>query len=656
MSGIAGIYNLDGKPVDTGLLHRMTDVIAHRGPDGGGYWIDSSVGLGQRMLHTTPESLHEKQPMADEIAELCLTMDGRIDNRDELRTALESRGFRLRTDTDAEIVLCAYQCWGEECPARILGDFALAVWDGKKRQLFCARDIHGIKPFYYHSDGSTFTFASELHALFENENIPREPNEGMIGEYLAVAITDREETLYEHIFRLPPAHAMVVRADRIQKRQYWDVDLSAQIRYRSDAEYVDHFRAIFNEAIRCRLRSHRPVGSHLSGGLDSSAVTATAHRLYGGRASGVETFSLMYPGLPCDESVYIQQVVDDLGVKSNPVFWVESEPLYFVQLAARYRDFPGYPNNDPAWGYLAQSARQKGCGVLLTGWGGNEWLEGSRFHLADLLRGFEFRELIRQLKHDSELLFGSPSRISLLIRNGMKPLVPGLAAHTLRRLRRRKHPVPWINQTFARRIGLIDRLRKQGQTKHFSSIAQRDIYLSAFSGSQVHGYEIGDRSTSSAGIENRHPFHDRRIVEFALAIPEEQRWRGDEVKFVLLKAMAGRLPPSVLQRRNQGDFTVLYKKALESPAGQRCFAHRTTASPSLDWIDQEYVDKAYTQITRGYAEAHSQSAYHARALWMIYGTETWFESAFAVPQPRFARSKERILNQNDRRVSYEKIH
>lgn len=160
MSGITGIYHLDGRPVDPALLRRMTDIIGHRGPDGAGYWLDGPVGLGHRMLHPTPESLRETQPLLDETGNLCLTLDGRVDNREELRTALEDKGTKLRTDTDAELVLQAYECWGEECPKKIIGDFVFVIWDGRMRQLFCARDPLGVKPFYYYTDGRTFLYGS----------------------------------------------------------------------------------------------------------------------------------------------------------------------------------------------------------------------------------------------------------------------------------------------------------------------------------------------------------------------------------------------------------------------------------------------------------------------------------------------------------------
>lgn len=224
MSGIAAIYNLNGRPLERALLGRMTDVIAHRGPDGSGLFVDGAVGLSHQMLRTTPESLREEQPLADETGDLILTLDGRVDNRDELKAELNAKGLELRADTDAELVLRAYQAWGEECPQRIIGDFAFVIWDKRNQRFFCARDPMGIRPFYYYVDDRTFLCGSELRQILEHPTVRREPNEGMVGEYLSAVIVDTEETLYRGVFRLPGGHALLVQPGRVRKYRYWNVE------------------------------------------------------------------------------------------------------------------------------------------------------------------------------------------------------------------------------------------------------------------------------------------------------------------------------------------------------------------------------------------------------------------------------------------------
>src|SRR5271166_2728951 len=279
VSGIAGIVHLDGSPINACILQRMTDAIARRGPNRSGTWVNGSAGLGHRMLCTTPEALGERQPLCDERGQVCLVLDGRVDNREELGKALETKGARLRDRTDAEIVLKSYLYWGEDAPVRILGDFAFAIWDARHNALFCARDVFGIRPFNYYCGGDFVVIASELHQLFGDLRVKRIANEGMVAEYLSAQITHCEETLWEGILRLPAAHLMWVRSGSIAKRRYWDFDFAKEIRYKDDEAYAGHFLDLFREAIRCRLRSCGPIGSYLSGGLDSSSVCVVANEL-----------------------------------------------------------------------------------------------------------------------------------------------------------------------------------------------------------------------------------------------------------------------------------------------------------------------------------------------------------------------------------------
>ena len=320
MSGIAGIYYLDGRPVERTDVERMVDSIAHRGPDGSGVWTDGSVGFGHRMLWTTPESLHEKLPLTNKTGDLTITADARIDNRDELFSTLNFNGRPRETITDSEIILAAYEKWGEKCPEKLLGDFSFAIWDKRKQIVYCARDPIGIKPFYYYFKEGKFRWSSEPKAIFEDNTIPKEPNLPLICLYLLNRFDEREETLYKDVYRLPPSHFMVLENGQLRKGQYWDIDPNYSIRYKTDEEYAEHFLSLFKEAVKVRLRSHGPVGALLSGGLDSSSIVCTAQKLYQEKSipnNGFETFSIIFDTFPCDERVYINEVVRKWDVKAN---------------------------------------------------------------------------------------------------------------------------------------------------------------------------------------------------------------------------------------------------------------------------------------------------------------------------------------------------
>src|SRR5262249_55006083 len=272
VSGLAGVFGLHGRAVDAKLLKKLTAAVAHRGPDGEGYWSDGPVGLGHRISRTTPESLSEKQPLLDEGGNLCLVLDGRVDNRAELAAWLRDEGVRLRADTDAELVLQSYALWADGCASHLVGDFAFAIWDRGRRRLFCARDPLGIRPLYYWIRDQTFVCGSELRQVLDTLPLGPEPNEAAVGEYLSSRLVDLEETLYRGIRRLAPGHVLTVDGGGVRAVRYFNVDPRREIRYASDDEYAEHFGEILREAVRCRLRRGRPRARFLSVGAGPSAA------------------------------------------------------------------------------------------------------------------------------------------------------------------------------------------------------------------------------------------------------------------------------------------------------------------------------------------------------------------------------------------------
>ena len=403
MSGIAAVYHLDGRPADRGLITAMLAAAAYRGPDGLNSWIDGPVALGHAMLRTTPEAVGESQPLVDEQAGLALVMDGRVDNRDELKELLERQGLRLTGGTDAEIVLRAYQCWGEEAPARILGDFAFALWDRRKHELFCARDFASVQPFYYYCDGHSFICASEPQQILVEPTVPREPDETVIGVYLSGMLMDPAATVYRDIHKLEGGCSMTVRPGKIDRRRYFDIDPAKKIRYRTDAQYAEHFESLFKEAVRCRMRNIGGVAAELSGGLDSSLVVGTVQRLLRqgvAPAARFETFSLKFDDPQADERGFIGDVAAMWGLETN---W--SAPFYakfpdYLADIRRYRYLSCRPNS--AMDTLMHRAiRERGYRVVLTGQGGDQWFGGSPDCFADLLCDFRFVELFRLLRGEA---------------------------------------------------------------------------------------------------------------------------------------------------------------------------------------------------------------------------------------------------------------
>ena len=613
MSGIAGIVHFDRLPVDACILQEMTDAIAHRGKDGAGTWAKGSVGLGHRMLQTTPEGLHESQPLYDESGRVCLVLDGRVDNREDLRKTLEAKGIVLRDDTDAELVLKSYLQWGDDAPVRILGDFAFAIWDGRIGALFCARDIFGIRPLNYYWGGNFVLIASELHQLFHDPRVQKVPNEGMVAEFLSAEITNCEETLWEGILRLPPGHFMWVRSSGIEKHRYWDFDLSKEVRYKSSDEYAAHFLDLFREAVRCRLRSCGPIGSYLSGGLDSSSVSVVANELLReqGRVEPLDTFSLVYPGMSCDESEYIQATVQHAGLRSHLFPPIPSSVDYYHEKAALYQDFPGWPNGGAMMALpLQEGLREAGTRVMLTGWGGNECVEGIDNDLVELSSEGRLLELVSMAK--AQAVSGGPSWWRLVFDYGVRPKIPPAVKRGLRALLRGERRFECLPPEFQDRTALLRRVEASTRPVG-ASLVQQYMYSCFYSGWATLFHEIWERDAAFLGIEQRHPFFDRRLAEFAFAIPERQRSHGGLVKIVLRNAMQGRLPESVIRRRIQAEFTPVFMRAVETLDGEGSLI---AAIANLGWIIPSELFSSIQRFRAG-------ESLNVWRLWAPIGMEIW---------------------------------
>lgn len=629
MSGITGICNADGRPVERALLLRLTKSIEHRGPDGIGHWMAGAVALGHAMFHTTPESLREVQPLYTEAARrgtLCLTLDGRVDNRRELRAALESRGCAPCSDTDAELVLRAYDCWGEDCAGHIVGDFAFAIWDERDRTLFCARDMLGIRPFYYHFDGRAFAFSSELRPLLELPGFERRLNRGMFGEYLGNCITSQDETLYQDVLRLPPAHRLVLSDGVLRVSRYFDFDPGKSIRYRSDAEYAEHFFEIFREAVSCRLRSQTPVALWLSGGLDSGSILGMAgHLLEQGAITDrqLATYTLAFSQPDADERAYVNDAARMWRFVAHAVdiHDVRVEPL--ANDIERTQDFPEYPNIAP-WRGLCAKASRNGSRVDMWGFGGDEWLTGDETHCADMLRRFRIPAAIQQFRHD--LAFhrlgdeaSPPFRFQKFMHWCAYPLIPPRMKLAARRLRRWR-PASWMSAEFVRAIDLRGRMARGGLPLRFPTSAQQRIHMQTGSGAATAVYELVNRMETHQAMEGRYPFCDRRVIEFALAIPEEQRWRGDQTKYVLRQALHRYLPDSIRQRRSKADYTFLFAESLAREDAARAFESPRMAAGG--YVDAAEVRSMHARCREGKMET-------SIPLWMILALELWREQAFS---------------------------
>jgi asparagine synthase (glutamine-hydrolysing) len=622
MSGIAAIFNPDGRPADHALFGRMLAAIAHRGPDGSGQWIDGPVALGYQQFCTTPESLDEHQPVSDPAGRLHLVFDGRVDNRGELAAALKDRGIVPRDDTDAELVLRTYECFGAETPLRMLGDFCMVVWDASRQELFCARDTCAVRKLHYYYDGESFLAGTEIVQLLADPRVSREPDEGALGEYIAGGLRNTEDTLYRRIKRLPAAHAITVSRNGLIKRRYFDLDPHRPIRYRDDREYAEHFAEIFQEAIRCRTRVHGSYGAHLSGGVDSTSIVGMteAMRRAGTLGTPFETYSLLFDDPTMDERPYVFDAVKMLGLTPNYFDPFVLDLGTAVRSIQRFREFTEYPNG-ATWHPVWRKAREKGVRVLLSGTGSDEWMFGTPWYLADFILRGDWRGLLSTLKTDTRFFRGTtgivPS-LTFLTQRGLWPLLPLEARKAIRRLRRHRVLPPFLREPFIRRNDLWDRVQIEPRLPG-ASFGQWAIYSYFVDGWVMHGREMIDRDIADYGVEERYPFLDRRMPQFLISLPNDQPVRHCLPKFILREAMRGKIPDSVCDRRDKAYFTVMFMRVFELFGGERFFDHMALDDAGI--VNRDDFLKAYRERLADWENAN---------LWPIWNTlavELWYRVA-----------------------------
>jgi asparagine synthase (glutamine-hydrolysing) len=571
MSGISGIYNINGSSVDKSLLERMTKAIAHRGPDGEGLFFSGSVGLGHRRLAIIDLSEAGHQPMTTEDGLFTIVHDGQVYNSPELRQELAGKGYCFRSNTDAEVILYSYREWGEECLERFNGMWSFAIWNSESKNLFCSRDRIGVKPFYYYFDSEVFVFASEIKALFEHSGVPRRVNERAVYNYLMWGISrDSEDTFFAGIKELSPSYCLWVNdREGLKIRQWWKLKINPDLKdpaSKDRDQAARRFSMLLEDAVRIRLRSDVPIGTTLSGGLDSSSVTSLARRLIF-EENGIQlqlvgerlkTFSSCYENESMDERLFIEKVLEDAGLERNYVFPDAQRIWDELPGIIRQQDEPSGIFSVYARWSLAQRVNALGVKVLLDGDGsdvllaGHHWYYGV-FFLELALKG-RFLKLLSEAKSASAIiglrdLFsctgttlggGLLGHVPLSFQSGIRHLIFKVRGRSTD-----KGLVPTFDRAYEK-YGLSD--ISQHYRRNITSLNQhlyRDV--SEF-GSSI---KYSDSLYAPFGIETRAPFLDHRLIEYVFSLPASLKIKNGWTKWLLRRAMEGILPDEIRLRKDK---------------------------------------------------------------------------------------------------------
>jgi len=604
MCGIAGQYCYNGAPPDPRLLAAMSERIAHRGPDGEGTWIKGSVGLAHRRLAIIDLSEDAHQPMANEDGSLQLVFNGEIYNFVELREELVKCGHMFRSKGDSEVIVHAYEEWGHECLARFNGMWAFALWDSEKQQLFCSRDRFGIKPFYYTEAKGSFLFASEIKALLAHPDVGKEPDDEMLRTYLAWGVLDHTgRTMVAGVSQLRPAHAMVVTATgRREPFRYWNVTVSPAISSGTDdGPAADRLLELLRDATRIHLRSDVAVGTCLSGGIDSSALTMLINGIVRDEApesvgTRQKTFSAVFTDKRFDESRYIDEVVAVSGVdayRTEPsagqvwddlqkVLYMQDEPFGSLSIYAQY---------------CVMRLASERVKVVLDGQGADELLAGylayEWSYIFGLFTSFHwwtaFCEKIGALRHHRGFFVDAFRQ--LLVRSGRRKLLKGEAPKVLR----------------------------------YSGKLDRVLYRELTSTNLPALLHYEDRNSMAFSIESRVPYLDVRLVEYIAGTPLNRKVRNGVTKYLLRRAIKGLVPEPVRCRMDKMGFVTpeeVWMKFELRPFVLGIFTDRKFHS--RPWWDADATIKNYLAFLDG------KSAYSPE-IFRIACAELWLRMLFDRP-------------------------
>jgi asparagine synthase (glutamine-hydrolysing) len=554
MCGIAGILQIDSNSYHKEYVKKMTDALSHRGPNGEGFWQNDAgnVLFGHRRLSILDLSDAAAQPF-HYLDRYSVVHNGEIYNYIELREELMKKGYQFRTQTDTEVLVAAYDYWKEDCVEQFDGMFAFAIWDEKEKEFFAGRDRFGEKPFYYiyEAGNKTFLFASEIKA-FWSIGLGKAFNKKMLFNFLTIGYTDNptqpDETFYDDVKKLPAANFLKIRMRSdilMEEERYWDIDIESQEETMSDQDAIAKFNELFKTSIKRRLRSDVPLGTSLSGGLDSSSIAA---RITKHQTSNVklQTFSAIFPGFEKNEEKHIGEVADHFSLQSFKIVVGDNEIPELFQKIILQQDEPfGSAGTLPQY-KVFELAKQNNVKVLLDGQGADEILAGYHKYYK-----WYWQELFRKRKLISSGELKKANEIGVTEKFEFKNIIASL--------------LPDFASVFLERQYLLHALRQEDLSKEFVHLQSKEAYYTTpaiftlngvlYFNTCVHGLEellrYADRNSMAHGREVRLPFLSHELVEFLFLLPSDFKIRDGWTKWTLRKAMENSLPSSITWRTDK---------------------------------------------------------------------------------------------------------
>jgi len=598
VSGFFGIFNRNEKPVDKKIAEDMLESMSYWDPDERDLWIDGSVALGHTMLWNTPESKYEHLPLHKDLH--ILTMDARIDNRDELAQEIELPDRPMSEIGDSEFILAAYRKWGEECPKHLLGDFAFAIWDEKKEQLFCTRDPLGIKLLHYHVDNDIFVFSNDIQGVLSHNSVLKEYDEKTIAIYLRdKGVYTQTDTFFEQIKKLPGGKILIVTKKEVIEQSYWQIENSPKIYYDTFDEYVSALRKLLEDAVEVRLRTQYPVVSHLSGGIDSSPIAVLAARKL--KEKNKTLYAFNWINIPKDKDEYefeawkFSRRIAELENIEHEEFCID--PSFIAEK---------YDEHDIAtkgtmymWReyYVQKRSKLLGARTILSGWGGDELISNSGY---SFIKGLfkegryikAFQSLHMKYKYKKypvyKFILGS---IYMVLRRYMK----GIRKKTIALNKDKVDDYTYLKQD------IIEKMKKYPFIDISFPVGVHNNQINWFNNGHIQQrIESWALSAFSQKIEYSYPLLDRRIVEFAIGIPEDIFFhKNGHQRYLMRSAVSDLLPYDIawFPKPNETKVNIKYKKQYEESLK---FWYEKHKDDDISMYDNPYVkyEKIISTLSR----------------------------------------------------------
>ncbi|WP_430934283.1 asparagine synthase (glutamine-hydrolyzing) [Saccharicrinis sp. 156] len=559
MCGIAGFLNdqlIDNsRNILNGMLHR----IHHRGPDECGLYLSNNACIGNVRLSIV-DLTSGQQPMCTQDGRYWIAYNGEVFNHPELKSLLEKRGHRFRTNCDTEVVLHMYQEYGANCLEKLNGQFAIAIWDTFEKELFLARDRMGIRPLFYSQNGKDFVFSSEIKALFEYPGIERSFNSLGLNQVFTFWTSQTPHTVFKDVYELPPGHYAKIKSGNLEIRPYWSLSFDNPQKM-SVQDAVDNFRYLFKDALNLRMRADVPVAAYLSGGLDSTSTTGFIKQMF---PEALNTFSIGFEEKDFDETAYQLEVAHYFDTKHHSVNFKNEDVIDLFEKVIWHTEIPVLRTAPFPMFKLSKLVRDNGIKVVITGEGADEMLGGYNIFKEAIIRHFwakypdsHLRPLLLKKLYPylPQIKDAGTSALKLFFGYKLSEIDSPAYSHLLR----------WNNTSRIRNFLTSDRLenlngtdlvneyerRISSKVSNYSPLAkaqfiESNVFMSGYLLSSQ-----GDRVAMGNSVEGRYPFLDHRIIEFCASLPDDLKISGLDEKYLLKQVVKDVIPKSVLKRPKQ---------------------------------------------------------------------------------------------------------